>query len=408
VQSTEAVRSRQRVASDLGVALLMTVLTVAGAYGESHPTQLSDQIVNSHRTPVAPWPALLLVALAGVVLAWRRQRPVPMLGISLGAILVYTALGYVNGAAILSPMVALVAVAATARSPEIPWSARTTRRAVLLAAVVLVMLMGVTAAFNPFGPFGGSFVVIPGLVAAALLGGLAIANRRAYVEAMRQRAEFAERTREDEARRQVDAERLRIARELHDVVAHTMSTINVQAGVAAHVNTDLPESVAAALAAIRDASKNGLRELRTILAVLRQVDEPEPISPTPDLSRLETVVATARSTGLPTELTVCGQRRRLPASVELAAYRIVQESLTNVIRHAGPATVEVRLDFGADQLGIDVIDTGTGLRHATDLAGHGLTGMRERALGVGGTLEAGPRPEGGFRIRARLPLGASS
>jgi len=409
VQSTQMTRWHlQGPVAEVGVALLLTALTVVGAYGESHPTRQSDQILDGRVAPAAPWPALLLVALAGLVLAWRRRRPVPVLAISLAAVLAYTALGYVNGAALLSPVVALVTVAATARSPEDPWGARTTRRAVLLGVAVLITLMAATAAFNPFGPLGGSFVAIPGLVAAALFGGLTAANRRAYIEAIRQRAEFAERTRDEEARRQVDAERLRIARELHDVVAHTMSMINVQAGVVAHVNTDLPEPVASALAAIRDASKNGLRELRTILAVLRQVDEPEPTDPTPDLYGLETVVATARSAGVPTSLTICGHRRRLPAAVELAAYRIVQESLTNVIRHAGAATVDVCLNFGIDQLSIDVIDTGTSVSAGTAGPGHGLAGMRERALGVAGSLDAGPSPEGGFRVRARLPMGSNS
>jgi signal transduction histidine kinase len=394
--------------ADVVVAALMTVTTVLGAIGESYPRQPIDKVSHGHLTPVAPWPAYFLVAVAGVVLVWRHRRPVAVLVASGSAVLLYTALGYVNGAALLDPVVALYAVAATARTPPTPGGVATTRRALIAAAATLVALMSVTAAFNPFGTFGGGFDLIPGLVAAALFAGLATANRRAYVQAMQQRAEVAERTREEEARRRVDAERLRIARELHDVVAHTMATINVQAGVAAHVSRDLPEPVANALALIRDASKNGLRELRAILAVLRQVDDTEPTAPTPTLDQLDTLVATARSAGLPTTLTICGTRRTLTADVELTAYRIVQESLTNAIRHAGSATAAVQLNFGEQQLDIDVIDTGAGTVSSSDGPGHGLVGMRERAIAVGGTLDAGPRRDGGFRVEAHLPVGSPS
>lgn len=396
------------ITADVVVAALMTVTTVLGAIGESHPHQPIDKASHGHVTPVAPWPAYFLVAVAGVVLVWRHRRPVAVLIVSGSAVLIYTAFGYVNGAALLDPVVALYAVAATARNPSTSGGVATTRRALVAATVTIVALMSVTAAFNPFGTFGGGFILIPGLVAAAFFAGLATASRRAYVGAMRERAEVAERTREEEARRRVDAERLRIARELHDVVAHTMATINVQAGVAAHVSKDLPEPVANALAVIRDASKNGLRELRAILAVLRQVDDTEPTAPTPTLDQLDALVATARSAGLPTTLTICGNRRTLSADVELTAYRIVQESLTNAIRHAGPATAAVQLNFGDQHLDIDVIDTGHASATSKDGPGHGLVGMRERAIAVGGSLDAGPRRDGGFRVQAHLPVGSQS
>ena len=322
-----------------------------------------------------------------------------VLAVSLACVLVYTGFGYVNGAALLAPVVALYAVAVT-----LPW-----RQALITGVVTFVTLAGFTAGFNPLGTFGGGFVLLPGLVAAALFAGVAVANHRAYIGAIRQRAELAERTREEEARARVDAERLRIARELHDVVAHTMATINVQAGVAAHVGHDLPEQAAALLRAIRDSSKTGLQELRAILMVLRQADEAEPTGPTPGLSDLEPLVAGVNAAGLPTELTVCGVERPLPAPVELAAYRIVQESLTNVIRHAGPTTATVRLEFAPGQLCVDVADGGVGASATPhpDGAGHGLIGMRERAAAVGGTLDAGAHPNGGFRVHACLPIEAS-
>jgi signal transduction histidine kinase len=234
-----------------------------------------------------------------------------------------------------------------------------------------------------------------------VVAGIAMANRRAYMASIQDRAE-------QDARRRVDEERLRIARELHDVVAHTMATINVQAGVAVHVLSSRPEAAAESLQAIKAASKEGLKELRAILNVLRQADDADPTQPTPGTAQLETLIAGARQAGLETTFTVTGDQVPLPAAVDLAAYRIVQESLTNAIRHAGPATAAVSLGYHHDELRIDVTDTGRGqsVSAATGQSGgHGLAGMRERAAAVGGTVETGPGPGGGFRVAARLPFG---
>jgi len=198
-------------------------------------------------------------------------------------------------------------------------------------AVTLAVLMAVTAANNPFGQIsGGGFDLIPGMVAAALLAGIAVANRRAYVASIRDRAE-------QDARRQVDEERLRIARELHDVVAHTMATINVQAGVAAHVLPTQPEAVAEALQAIKTASKEGLRELRAILNVLRQADDADPTQPAPGTARLEDLIAGARRAGLETTFTVTGDPVPLPSAVDLAAYRVMPREPAPVSPGAAPA-----------------------------------------------------------------------
>jgi signal transduction histidine kinase len=226
-----------------------------------------------------------------------------------------------------------------------------------------------------------------------------VVNRRAYAASIRDRAE-------QDARRRLDEERLRIARELHDVVAHTMATINVQAGVAAHVLPTRPEAAAESLQAIKTASKEGLRELRAILNVLRQADDADPTQPAPGTAQLDALIAGARRAGLDTTLTVTGEPFPLPAAVDLAAYRIVQESLTNAIRHAGPATAAVSLTYQEDELRIDVTDTGPGpkVSAAAGQAGHGLAGMRERAAAVGGIVETGPGPRGGFRVAAWLPV----
>jgi len=377
---------------DAILAVLVTVLLVSGSLGEGDPKSPSDQIMFPGHSAPHPGAALLLVAVACLVLAWRRRWPVAVLAVSAVAVTVYSVLGYVNGASLIAPVLALYAVATQV----------SVRRAVVAAVATLALLMTATAVNNPFGQIsGGGFDILPGMVAAALFAGIAVANRRAYVASIQDRAE-------QDARRRVDEERLRIARELHDVVAHTMATINVQAGVAAHVLSSRPEAAAESLQAIKAASKEGLRELRAILNVLRQADDADPTQPAPGTAQLEALVAGARQAGLETTFTVTGKQVPLPAAVDLAAYRIVQESLTNAIRHAGPATAAVSLDYRHDELHIDVTDTGCGLPAGTAAGqngGHGLAGMRERAAAVGGTVESGPGPGGGFRVAARLPFG---
>ena len=375
---------------DAALAVLVTLLLVSGSLGEGNPSNPADRIqFRGHAVP-QPGAAVLLVAIACLALAWRRRYPVTVLAVSVAAVSAYSLLGYVNGAALVAPIIALYTVATQV----------SVRRAVVAAVITLGILLTVTAANNPFGHIsGGGFDIIPFMVAAALFAGIAVANRNAYVASIRDRAE-------QDARRRLDEERLRIARELHDVVAHTMATINVQAGVAAHVLPTHPEAVAESLQAIKTASKEGLRELRAILNVLRQADDADPTQPAPGTAQLEDLIASARRSGLKTTFTVTGPPVPLPAAVDLAAYRIIQESLTNTIRHAGPATAAVSLRYHHDELRIDVTDTGRG-QPATAAAagGHGLAGMRERAAAVGGTVEAGPGPAGGFRVAARLPLG---
>jgi YD repeat-containing protein len=386
-------RWRESPAYDVAVAVLLTAVTLAGAYGEAHPNQSADQNVSGHPIPHTPAAAYLLVVVAGLVLAGRRYYPVAVLIVSAAAVAIYSLLGYVNGAALLLPAFALYAVAA----------AGSVRRAVGAAAATLVLLLVSTAVSNPFGTFGGGFITMPGLIAVALFAGLAASSRRAYIASIQARSE-------DDARRRVDEERLRIARELHDVVAHTMATINVQAGVAAHVLADRPDAAAQALNSIKAASKDGLRELRAILNVLRQADDADLTQPAPGLAQLDALIAGTAQAGLATSLRVTGAARPLPAAADLAAYRIVQESLTNAIRHAGPATATVSLSYDDAGLRIEVADTGRGSEasHAggSEGSGHGLIGMRERAASVGGVMQAGPAAEGGYRVTARLPLDA--
>jgi signal transduction histidine kinase len=385
-------RWRASPARDPVYAVLIAAVLVSGSDGEAHPNQPADIIqFRGHAFPHTHAIELLLVAAACLVLAVKRRYPVTVLLLSTAFAAAYSFPHNENGAVLVAPPIALYMVAQV-----VP-----VRRAIALAALTLAVLAGATAATNPFGPTGGGFFLLPAMIAAALFGGIAVSNRRAYVESIHARVE-------EEARRRVDEERLRIARELHDVVAHSMATISVQAGVAEHVLANNPAAVADALRVIRLASRDGLRDLRSILSVLRQADEGEPVEPAPGLVQLDTLIGRASQAGLPTTVRREGAPRPLPLGVDLAAYRIIQESLTNVFRHAGPARATVLLRYDDSALRIEVADTGRGLAPGAESpgAGHGIIGMRERATSVGGTLQAGPGPAGGYRVEAVLPVPA--
>ncbi|MEU4203990.1 sensor histidine kinase [Streptomyces sp. NPDC039022] len=246
-----------------------------------------------------------------------------------------------------------------------------------------------------------------GMAAAA---GDAVRSRRAFVAAIRERAERAERTREEEARRRVAEERMRIARELHDVVAHHIALVNVQAGVASHVMDSRPDQAKQALAHVREASRSALDELRATVGLLRQSDDPRaPTEPAPGLGVLDQLVDGFVRAGLPVTLDVPEPAGPLPAALDLTAYRVVQEALTNVHKHAGTgARATVRIARDTDVLTVTVLDDGGTPGPSPDPqepgGGHGLIGMRERVAALRGTAETGPRPTGGFQVHVRLPL----
>jgi len=239
-------------------------------------------------------------------------------------------------------------------------------------------------------------------MAAAL--GESVRGRRVLAAEAEERAARAEQTKEEEARRRVDAERLRIAREVHDTVAHAIAVINVQAGVTAHVLDKRPQQARETLVTIEQTSARALGELRITLGMLRDADDRR--APTPGLGQVEELVGMAREAGLDVKLEVASPARELPSATDQAAYRILQESITNAIRHAGPARVTVSLTYGPDDLELRVADDGRGPRDGGDRAarGQGIVGMRERAALLGGELTAGPRPGGGFQVQASLPL----
>jgi len=224
-----------------------------------------------------------------------------------------------------------------------------------------------------------------------------------HVREVERRAEEAVRTRDEAARRRAMEERLRIARELHDSLTHSISVIQVQAGVAVHLARKRGEDVPPALMAIEEAGADAVRELRATLGVLRSED-----GDGSGLSQLDGLVARARAAGLPVTVTVTGQQRPLPPEADQAAYRIVQEALTNVTRHAGHACASVHLHYTPEALSIQVDDDGQGTGTRPSGPGLGLVGMRERVSALGGRLQAGPQATGGFRVRAELPARAPS
>jgi len=257
----------------------------------------------------------------------------------------------------------------------------------------------------------GTLVGNLGVVAAAWLLGHFAHNYRTYAARLEERTAELEQAREELARRAVAEERLRLARELHDVVAHAISVIAVQSGVGAHVADTNPQEAAKALAAIEATSRAALEELRRLLGVLRQEDEPQgALAPVPGLADLDSLLAEVGKAGLAVKLQINGTRPPLPAGVDLSAYRIVQEALTNVVKHAGPARAQVVVGYRDQEVTVEVIDDGRGavtsVSDGRARVGHGLIGMRERVQVFGGDLQTGPRPGGGFRVAARLPLAA--
>jgi signal transduction histidine kinase len=358
---------------------------------------VTSDTAGTGRTPWRPLDALgfLLLALGPLALVARRRWPLGVLAVVEAASLAYSARTYPEGGTGLAVFVALYTVAAMER-----------RRLVVAAAAAVTVALAVVTELTFYRetmfegePLYGAVVML-----AAVFLGEAVRNRRAYVAELRDRAERAERTREEEARRRVDEERMRIARELHDVVSHSIGVISVQAGVAAHLLERRPDKAGEALATIRQASDEALDELHAMLGVLRQPDGRAPLAPAPGLAQLDALVAMAEGAGLRVEVDASGAAH-LPPAVDLACYRIVQESLTNVVRHAGASSVTVTVAADGDTLVVEVTDDGPGAPGAGNGNGtrQGIVGMRERARALGGTLEAGPRPEGGFRVSARLP-----
>lgn len=324
-----------------------------------------------------------LIAGGSLALAVHRRVPRTVLAFTTACLLGEVVYGGAGSVAAI-PVVAAVHTAARAAHRG------------LAALAAGVFLVGFTVAGEASDDVMQRTLLLAGWFLCALVTGLADKNWQAYLRQTEQRAMEAERTREEAALRRAGEERLRIARELHDSLTHSISIVKLQAGVAVHLARKRGEDVPPALLAIQEASGEAMRELRSTLTVLR-TDEP---AGSPAL-----LVERARAAGLAVELTVRGRERPLAGDLERAAYRIVQEGLTNAARHAGgSAEVTVGLDYGERVLGVRVEDDGVAEADRPPVEGTGLTGMRERVASLGGTLRAGPRSEGGFLVRAELPL----
>ncbi|MGW0828424.1 sensor histidine kinase [Streptomyces sp. NPDC002845] len=342
--------------------------------------------------------SIVLMTLAATALVFRRRSPMMVLAVTSTLSLVELVTGDPRAPVAMSVVIALYTVASATDRP-------TTWRVGLLTMGVLTGVAMLAGTLPWYAQENLGIFAWTGMAAAA---GDAVRSRRAFVDAIRERAERAERTREEEARRRVAEERLRIARDLHDVVAHHIALVNVQAGVAAHVMDRRPDQAKEALAHVREASRSALGELRATVGLLRQSGDPEaPTEPAPGLERLDELVGTFRSAGLPVEVARSDHGTALPAAVDLAAYRIIQEALTNVRKHAGlEAKAEVSVVRVGPNVEITVLDNGSGDHDASpqDSGGHGLLGMRERVTALGGSCASGPRYGGGFRVHAILPV----
>ncbi|MEV2248837.1 histidine kinase [Streptomyces sp. NPDC049970] len=382
------------LAFDRGLAAAVLACMLCASFAEPNP---GHEPIFGARTP-EPSSVLLMVLAAGA-LVLRRRRPMAVLAVTGLLSAVEFVLMDPPAPVVMSTVIALFTVASRTDRP-------TTWRAGLLTMGVLTVTAMAAGTTPWYSQENLGVLAWTGLAGAA---GDAVRSRRAFIDAIRERAERAERTREEEARRRVAEERLRIARDLHDVVAHHIALVNVQAGVAAHVMDKRPDQAKEALAHVREASRSALNELRATVGLLRQSGDPEaPTEPAPGLAVLDALVDTFRNAGLPVEVACTDPDSPLPAAVDLAAYRIIQEALTNVRKHAGTGTkAEVSVVRVGETAEVTVLDDGRGADARTgpaDGGGHGLIGMRERVTALGGTLTAGPRYGGGFRVHAILPV----
>jgi signal transduction histidine kinase len=356
-------------------------------------TELAAKEPVGAETPTSPVAYLWALAVTAPI-AWHRRHPVAAVVVTGVAIV-----GYAAGHFTAFPGYAAFAMVFAV-------SLHSARGRGVLALAVMTLTLGVAMAWQtqPTVTASTSFATVLALVVAWLAGDN-LRVRQERLQAVQNRAQRLEAEREDRARQAVTEERLRIARELHDVVAHSMSVIAVQAGVAHHVIDSRPELARQALATVETTTRSALVEMRRLLGVLRQPDEPSAsLTPSPGLADVPALVAQFAEAGLPVEVTVTGAGGDVPDGVDLSAYRIVQEGLTNVLRHGGPkATVTIAHEPG--QVHVTIADDGSD-RPPRGEPGHGLIGMRERVTVFGGTLTAGPRPGGGFDLAATLPYAA--
>jgi signal transduction histidine kinase len=377
-------RGRRSFAFDLALALVATA------------TELG-QVIGAEGTPSEP--ALVLAVVAGGALVLRRRAPVAVLATTLAAGVAIVALG--DDPSGVSALIALYTIAAFCEL-------RVSLAALALTAAIASTLSAATAD-TPGRQTSATFGAV--IAAAITIGswglGAYAQTRRRYLRELQERAASAEREREQLARIAVHEERASIARELHDIVAHSVSVMLVGVRGARDVLRTSPDAADDTLARVERSGEQSLAELRRILALLREPEQTAESRPQPSLAELNDLVASYRAAGLPVRLEVVGEPRPLPSGVELSVYRIVQEALTNTLKHSDPANVAVTLAFRDARLELEVVDDGKPVLGAVP-TGQGLIGMRERVALLGGELETGQRAGGGFRVAARLPVGGDA
>ncbi len=338
----------------------------------------------------------LLLAVGAAPYALRRKAPLPVLVLASIPVLAMIALGY--GSAVIGSGLFLAAYTVAA------WSGT---RVTAIAAGYGAVLITAVAALGPRSMQFGEIAINAALFTGALALGRSANDHRQNLELIQEHAALAEQARVEKARHAVADERLRIAQELHDVLAHSLGVIALQAGVGAHVIDADPAEAKASLVSVAQTSRSALTEVRRILGALRGQDDPATYHPPPGLDALGTLAAELTAAGLPVDVHVHGTRNGIPAALDLTAYRLIQESLTNVVRHAGQARAEVTVRYEPGVLVVEVVDDGKGPPLTTEGAtpGHGQLGMNERVSVWGGSLTTGKRPGGGYRVAARLPYG---
>jgi signal transduction histidine kinase len=385
-------RARRQQLADLAVAGVVYAVTLLTTIGGPAGGRLD---VAAAATAAAACSALVV----------RRRWPFPVLVVSAVAAEAYLVhFGDHHGSMVLAaPLIALYTVA----------DASTGRRALIIGVLAVLASASFHMLTRPTSWLGADNLALAALGGLAVAAGDASRNRRAYLSEVEARARHAEFDREAEAARRVTEERLRIARDLHDAVGHHLALIYVQTGVAIHLLSDPPTQARDALGHVREASRTALGELSATIGLLRQPDEQaEPTDPVVGLAGVDELLVAFRRSGLAIAEQVDGPARPIPMAADLTAYRVIQESLTNVRKHAGPTAVAVCLTYEPDALRILVENKAAAHPPRPGGgpagAGHGLIGMRERVTALGGKLHAGPRPDGGYRVAAVLPLTAGA
>ncbi|MFF7473953.1 histidine kinase [Streptomyces sp. NPDC008092] len=361
----------------------------------------SEITMTAEPRPNTVGPTIALAVAGCGALLWQRTRPRTVVAVSAAATAAAAGLGQLPTPLLLGGlMLALYRLAVDTDRP--------TARRYYLASLALVVTAALVLA--PAGvPWPLETISPAAWLLLPVVAGNAVRLQGAYLEAVHARAEYAERGREEEARHRVAEERMRIARELHDVVAHHLALANAQAGTAAHLSRTHPDQVHRILRDLAGTTASALRELKATVGLLRQTGDPDlPLAPSPGLARLPELTEACESAGLTVHVSVEGTPRQLTAGVDLTAYRIVQEALTNVTKHAGAEAAHVRIGWSEDRLTLTVSDDGTGTAPPAPATarggGFGLIGMRERARSVGGAFAAGHRDGGGYEVTTRLPL----